>query len=85
MSILEGGQTIIDACIQATILAIVASALLLLVVLRRLGETLFVLLPLVLTLLLTVATCLALGIPLNLANVIALPWYSAWELPSASI
>ena len=73
VSILEGGQTIIDACIQATILAIVASALLLLVVLRRLGETLFVLLPLVLTLLLTVATCLALGIPLNLANVIALP------------
>ena len=73
VSILEGGQTIIDACIQATILAIVMSALLLLVVLRRLGETLLVLLPLVLTLLLTVATCLALGIPLNLANVIALP------------
>ena len=73
VSILEGGQTIIDACIQATILAIVVSALLLLVVLRRLVETLFVLLPLVLTLLLTVATCLALGVPLNLANVIALP------------
>ena len=73
VSILEGGQTIIDACIQATILAIVVAALLLLVVLRRLGETLFVLLPLVLTLLFTVATCLALGIPLNLANVIALP------------
>ncbi len=73
VSILEGGQTIIDACIQATILAIVVSALLLLVVLRRLGDTLFVLLPLVLTLLLTVATCLALGVPLNLANVIALP------------
>lgn len=73
VSILEAGETIIDACIQATILAIVVSALLLLVVLRRLGETLFVLLPLVLTLLLTVAVCLALGIPLNLANVIALP------------
>jgi len=73
VSILEGGQTIIDACIQATILAIVAAALLLLVVLRRLGEALFVLLPLILTLLLTVATCLVLGIPLNLANVIALP------------
>ena len=73
VSILEGGQTIIDACIQATILAVVVSALLLLVVLRRPGETLFVLVPLVLTLLLTVATCLVLGIPLNLANVIALP------------
>ena len=73
VSILEGGQTIIDACIQATLLAIVASVLLLLAVLRRVGETLFVLLPLVLTLLLTVAACLVLGIPLNLANVIALP------------
>ena len=38
-----------------------------------LGETLFVLLPLLLTLLFTVATCLALDIPLNLANVVALP------------
>ena len=73
VSMLEAGQTIIDACKQATLLAIVVSALLLLVVLRRPGETLFVLLPLVLTLLLTVAVSLALGIPLNLANVIALP------------
>ena len=73
VTITEVGQTIVDACIQATTLAIIASSLLLLVVLRRLGETLFVLLPLVLTLLLTVAACLALGIPLNLANVIALP------------
>ena len=73
VSILEGGQTIIDACVQATLLAIMVSALLLLVVLRRLSETGFVLLPLVLTLLLTVAACLVLGIPLNPANVIALP------------
>lgn len=73
VSILEAGQTIIDACAQATVVAVMLSALLLFVVLRRLGETLFVLLPLVLTLLLTVAVCWALGIPLNLANVIALP------------
>ena len=73
VSILEAGQTIIDACAHATVLAVVLSALLLFVVLRRLGETLFVLLPLILTLLFTVAASLALGIPLNLANVIALP------------
>ncbi len=73
VSILEAGNTIIDACAQATVLAVVLSALLLFVVLRRLGETLFVLLPLLLTLLFTVAASLALGIPLNLANVIALP------------
>ncbi len=73
VGILEGGQSIIDACIQATVLAIVMSALLLFVVLRRMGEVLLVLLPLVLTMVLTVAVCLALGIPLNLANVIAVP------------
>ncbi|MYD29989.1 MAG: MMPL family transporter, partial [Nitrospira sp. SB0661_bin_20] len=73
VSILEGGQTVIDACVQATVLAVVLSALLLLVVLRRMGETFFVLLPLLLTLLFTVATCLALDVPLNLANVVALP------------
>lgn len=73
VSILEGGQTIIDACIQATVLAVVMAALLLLIVLRRPGETLFVLLPLVLTLLLTVAACSVLDVPLNPANVIALP------------
>ncbi len=73
VGILEGGRAIIDACIQATVLAIVLSALLLFVVLRRTGEVLFVLLPLVLTMVMTVAVCLALGIPLNLANVIAVP------------
>lgn len=73
VGILEGGRSIVDACVRATILAIVLSALLLFVVLRRPGEVLFVLLPLVLTMVLTVAVCLALGIPLNLANVIAVP------------
>ena len=61
------------ACVQATVWAILASAVLLLVVLRRPREVLLVLLPLVLTMILTVAVCLALGVSLNLANVIALP------------
>ncbi len=73
VGILEGGRSIIDACVQATVLAIALSALLLFVVLRRPGEVCFVLLPLILTMVLTVAVCLALGIPLNLANVIAVP------------
>ena len=73
VGILEGGRSIIDACLQATGLAIVLSALLLFVVLRRMGEVLFVLLPLALTMVLAVAVCLALGVPLNLANVIAVP------------
>ena len=73
VGILEGGRSIIDACVQATGLAIVISTVLLFVVLRRIKEVLFVLLPLVLTMVLTVAVCLALGVPLNLANVIAVP------------
>ncbi len=73
VGLLEGGQSIVDACIQATALAIVISTLFLFVILRRMGEVLFVLLPLVLTMVLTVAVCFALGVPLNLANVIALP------------
>ncbi len=73
VGILEGGRSIIDACMQATALAVAVAALLLLAVLRRIGDMLLVLLPLVLTMVWTVAVCLALGIPLNLANVIALP------------
>ncbi len=73
VGILEGGRSIIDACIQATGLAIVIATLLLFVVLRRIKDVFFVLLPLVLTMVLTVAVCLALGVPLNLANVIAVP------------
>ena len=73
VGILEGGRAIVTACVQATLLAIAASAALLFVVLRRYREVLFVLLPLVLTMILTVAACLALGVPLNLANVIAVP------------
>ncbi len=73
VGIVEGGQAIIDACLQATGLAILASIVLLCVVLRRLGEVLLVLLPLLMTMVLTVAASLLLGVPLNLANVVALP------------
>jgi len=73
VGIVEGGQVIIDSCIQATGYAIIASAILLFVVFRRLGEVLLVLVPLLLTMVLTVSVCLISGVPLNLANVIAVP------------
>jgi len=73
VGIVEGGQAIIDACLQATALAILAATILLFVVLRRPGEVLLVLLPLLMTMVLTVAASLLLNIPLNLANVVALP------------
>ncbi len=73
VGIVEGGQAIIDACVQATVFAILASFVLLCLVLRRIGEVLLVLLPLLMTMVLTVAASLVLGVTLNLANVVALP------------
>ncbi|MCH7615931.1 MAG: MMPL family transporter [Nitrospinae bacterium] len=73
VGIVEGGQAIIDACLQATTVAILASTVLLFIVFRRPGEVLLVLLPLVMTMVLTVAASLLLDVPLNLANVVALP------------
>jgi uncharacterized protein len=73
VGIVEGGQAIIDACIQATIMAILASAVLLFLILRRPGEVLLVLLPLLMTMVLTVAASQMLNVHLNLANVVALP------------
>ncbi|MEC4674796.1 MAG: MMPL family transporter [Nitrospirota bacterium] len=73
VGIVEGGQVVIDSCIQATGMAIIASAILLFVVFRRLGEMVLVLVPLLLTMVLTVSVCLLFGVPLNLANVIAVP------------
>ena len=73
VAIVEGGQAIIDSCIQAAWVAILASTVLLFIVLRRLGDVLLVLLPLLLTMVLTVAASIMLHVPLNLANVVALP------------
>ena len=73
VGIVEGGRAIIDACIQATIVAILASTVLLFVILRRPSEVLLVLLPLLMTMILTVAASLLLDVRLNLANVVALP------------
>lgn len=73
VGIVEGGQAIIDACLQATVAAVFASTVLLFLVLRRPGDVLLVLLPLLMTMVLTVAASLLLDVPLNLANVVALP------------
>jgi len=73
ISIRESGRTIVGAFAEAGILSFVAIIILLTVVLRSLHEVLMTLAPLVLTGLLTLATCVVLGQPLNFANVIALP------------
>jgi len=73
ISIRESGKTIVGAFTEAGILSFIAIIILLAVVLRSLHDVLMTLAPLVLTGLLTLATCVVLGLRLNFANVIALP------------
>ncbi len=61
------------AFVTAGIIALIAIAVLLLVVLRRIGDVALVLAPLLLAGLLTLATGVIIDLPLNYANIIALP------------
>ena len=69
----ESGRAIVDAVIKAAVLALVAIVLLLLGLLRSFADTMLVLLPLVLTAVLTTATTVVIDLPFNYANVIVLP------------
>ncbi|HMK68041.1 MAG TPA: MMPL family transporter, partial [Stellaceae bacterium] len=73
VSIQESARTISGAFRDAGILALIAIAALLALVLRRIRDVLLVLAPLLLAGLLTVATNVIAGLPLNFANIIALP------------
>jgi len=73
ISIRESGKTIVGAFAEAGILSFIVITLLLALVLRSLHDVLMTLAPLVLSGLLTLATCVILGLKLNFANVIALP------------
>jgi hopanoid biosynthesis associated RND transporter like protein HpnN len=73
VTIQESAKTVTRAFITAGVIALVAIALLLLVVLRRLGDVALVLAPLILAGLMTLATGVVAGLPLNYANIIALP------------
>jgi hopanoid biosynthesis associated RND transporter like protein HpnN len=73
ISIQESAHTIVGAFRNAGIFALVAIAALLALVLRRIRDVLLVLAPLVLAGLLTVATSVLADLPLNFANIIALP------------
>jgi uncharacterized protein len=73
ISIQESAHTVMHAFVTAAIVAVVAIALLLAVILRRIDDVLLVLTPLLLAGLLTLATSVLAGLPLNFANIIALP------------
>ncbi len=69
----ESGNTIVRAFIEAGIFAIAAIALLLWLTLRRISDVLLTLLPLLLATVVTLELCVVFDLPLNFANIIALP------------
>jgi uncharacterized protein len=73
VSILESGRTIVSAFIQAGCWAVLSIAVLLWITLRRIGDVLLTLVPLALAGVVTLELCALFGLPLNFANIIALP------------
>ncbi len=73
ISILKSGDTVVAAFIQAGLYALISIALLLWIVLRRFGDVLLTLVPLLLAGVATLELCVLIGLPLNFANIIALP------------
>jgi hopanoid biosynthesis associated RND transporter like protein HpnN len=73
ISILEAGDTVVHAFIEAGLWAMLSIALLLWIVLRRISDVLLTLIPLTLAGVVTLEACVLIGLPLNFANIIALP------------
>jgi hopanoid biosynthesis associated RND transporter like protein HpnN len=69
----EAGNTVVRAFIEAGVFALAAIALLLWITLRRIADVLLTLVPLLVAIIVTLELCVALDIPLNFANIIALP------------
>ena len=73
ISIRAAGDSIVEAFLQAGVYSFVAIVLLLAVTLRRAWDVMLTMLPVVVSGLLTFGVCAALDLPLNFANIIALP------------
>jgi hypothetical protein len=73
VTIYESGRAIVTAFIQAGAWAALAITIVLIIVLRRASDVLLTLAPLLLSGVLTLALCVVIGLPLNYANIIALP------------
>ena len=73
ISIQEAGHTIVMAFLQAGALSFVAITVLLWAMLRRIRDVVLTMTPIILTGLLSLASCVILGQPINFANIIALP------------
>jgi uncharacterized protein len=73
ISILKSGDTIVKAFIHAGFWALLSISILLWIVLKRIGDVLLTLVPLILAGVLTLEICVLIGMPMNFANIIALP------------
>ena len=73
ISLYQSGEAVTHAFIEAGALALAAIALLLFLALRRVGDVLLTLVPLILAGAVTLEVCALAGIALNFANVVALP------------
>jgi hopanoid biosynthesis associated RND transporter like protein HpnN len=73
ISILKSGDVIVVAFIQAGLLALVTICLLLWIALRRIDDVALTVVPLLLAGVITMEICVLIDLPLNFANIIALP------------
>jgi uncharacterized protein len=73
VSILKSGETVVRAFIQAGITALIVISLLLWLALRRIIDVLLTLVPLLVAGTVTLEICVLIGLPLNFANIVALP------------
>jgi hopanoid biosynthesis associated RND transporter like protein HpnN len=73
VSILKSGETVVKAFIQAGITALIVISLLLWLTLRRVTDVLLTLVPLLVAGAVTLEICVLIGLPLNFANIVALP------------
>jgi hypothetical protein len=73
VSILESGHTVIRAFFEAGFWSLASIAVLLWIVLRRFGDVLLTLIPLLMAGVVTMELMVLLGMKLNFANIIALP------------
>ncbi len=73
ISILEAGDLVVHAFVEAGVLALLSISILLWLVLKRIGDVLLTLIPLVLAGVVTLELSVLVGLPLKFANIIALP------------
>lgn len=73
VTIYESGKAVVSSFRQATLYALVAITIFLLIEVRNFYVTAVILIPLILAMFLTAAASVLLGIPLNFANVIVVP------------